>query len=451
MSAKRVVILDGCGLPDRDLAPVLEVLLDVLRLEGSQIETFRLREMKIAHCLGCFGCWLKTPGMCVDDDTGRQIAKAVIQSDVTVLFTPVTFGGYSPDLKKLVDHFIQLTSPYFQMDHGEVHHPPRYTRRPRLVTIGVQRHPNLHEAHIFRTLAGRNAINFHPPSYAADVVPATEEPESLRGWFQALLDRSDALPFGEAAARLMPAPQLSEGIDPGQTRQALLLVGSPKTSSPSASAILGSYLLERLGGHGWVTDSLTLRPGLMREDGECSLVASTDRAGLILLVFPLYVDSLPYLVTKALTVIAAHRQAAATQPPQQLVVVVNSGFPETLQNSVALAICREFAVQTGIAWAGGLALGGGGVIGTQPLGMAKRPGLPVGHITRSLDLTAAALSEGQPVPVEAAGLMAKTPFPPMPFPLWRWVYIHVGGKGFEQEAAKNGVAKNRLLDQPYAA
>jgi hypothetical protein len=34
---------------------------------------------------------------------------------------------------------------------------------------------------------------------------------------------------------------------------------------------------------------------------------------------------------------------------------------------------------------------------------------------------------------------------------WRRIYARFGGKGFEQEAAKNGVSKERMLDQPYAA
>jgi len=165
---------------------VLNVLSHVLQADGVQVETFPLREMKLAHCLGCFGCWIKTPGMCVEADAGRQIAKAIIRSDVMVLFTPVTFGGYSPELKKMVDRFIQLISPFFQMDHGEVHHPPRYAHRPRLMVVGVQRHPNSAEAHIFKTLAGRNAINFHPPSYAAEVVLSTDDVDALRGRFEEL-------------------------------------------------------------------------------------------------------------------------------------------------------------------------------------------------------------------------------------------------------------------------
>jgi multimeric flavodoxin WrbA len=62
---KKAVILDGAGPGDGDLVPVLNVLSHVLEAGGAQVETFALRDMKLAHCLGCFDCWLKTPGVCV--------------------------------------------------------------------------------------------------------------------------------------------------------------------------------------------------------------------------------------------------------------------------------------------------------------------------------------------------------------------------------------------------
>ena len=217
MPGKNVTILDGSGAGDKDLSPILDVLSCVFKAAEAEVVTFSLREMKLAHCLGCFGCWVKTPGLCVEADAGRDIARAIVRSDVTVLFTPVTFGGYSPELKKMVDRFIQLASPFFQMDHGEVHHPPRYSQRPRMVMVGAQRHPNPTEAHIFKTLAGRNAINFHPPSYAADVVSASENMDALQRRFEALLTRSDALPIGDAAASLMPPPVMSCATVEGTT------------------------------------------------------------------------------------------------------------------------------------------------------------------------------------------------------------------------------------------
>ena len=449
MPGKNIVILDGAGSGDQDLSPILKVLSHVFEADGVQVETFALRETKLAHCLGCFDCWVKTPGMCVEADAGREIARAIIRSDVTVLFTPVTFGGYSPELKKMVDRFIPLASPFFQMDHGEVHHPPRYAHRPRLMMVGVQRHPNPAEAHIFKTLAGRNAINFHPPSYAAEVVLSTDDVDALRGRFEALLTRSDSLPFGDGAAALMPAPVTpGTAVELGGARRALLIVGSPKTHEPSTSSALGGLLVDRLQKRGWETESLTLRASLNRPEGENELLSAVERAGLILLVFPLYVDALPYLVTRALAVIAAHRRAGREPSLPRLVAIVNSGFPETYQNSLALAICREFAAQSGFAWAGGLAFGGGGMIGGQPLTEAKRPGPSVRHVIAAMEKTAASLAEGLPVPPEAVRMIATNR---IPFALWSRLYIWMGAWGFKKQAAKNGISKGKMLAQPYAA
>jgi len=49
--------------------------------------------MQIAACVGCFGCWVKTPGNCVIDDYGRETTRKAIQSDLMVGLIPVTFGA----------------------------------------------------------------------------------------------------------------------------------------------------------------------------------------------------------------------------------------------------------------------------------------------------------------------------------------------------------------------
>jgi multimeric flavodoxin WrbA len=449
MAGKTMVLLDGSGPGDGDLKPTLEILRQVLKVSGAEVKLITLREMKLAHCLGCFNCWVKTPGMCVESDEGRGVAKTVIQSDATVLFTPVTFGGYSPELKKLVDHFIQLISPFFEIEHGEMHHPPRYAHRPRLMVVGVQREYRNAEAKIFKTLAGRNAINLHPPSYAVEVVESIEDPNTLRRHFQELLTREDALPFGEAAATVMPAPVLASAVlETGITRRALLIVGSPKTTEPSTSSALGSFVLDRLDSRGWDVETLTLRAKLNRPEGRSELMFAVEQAGLIVLAFPLYADSLPYLMTKALTVIGARKRPEQLGLRKRLVAIVNSGFPETHQNAVALAICREFAGYCGFSWAGGLAFGGGGMIGGQPLLEANRPGPPVRQVVTTLELTAAALAAGQPVPMDAISMTMRKP---LPFAAWSRLYAVMASRSFRKLAAKNGIPKEKLMAQPYAA
>ena len=204
MALRKVVILNGTGSADTDLAPALDVLTGVMELNATEVQTFTLRKLNLGRCIGCFGCWLETPGICCN--AVSEAARAIIDSDITVLFTPVTFGGYSSELKRMVDRFIQFALPYFCRYHGETHHVPRYVRFPRLVAVGVQRHSNSDEVKVFKGIVGRNAINFHAPSHAAEVVLGTDDPSTLRRRLQSLLERVDPLPLGRALRSFAPAP-----------------------------------------------------------------------------------------------------------------------------------------------------------------------------------------------------------------------------------------------------
>ena len=231
-NARRVVLLDGTPSGDESLAPVLAMLRETLTDNGAEVQVFSLRDLKLAHCIGCFGCWIETPGICVQADAAREITAAIVHSEMLVLFTPVTFGGYSPELKVMVDRFVQLALPYFITHHGEMHHPPRYVPMPRFVAVGVQRQTDNEEATIFKILVGRNAINFHAPSQAAEVVSLGDDADAIRNRFQALLLKSDPYPLRDVVTSLVPLPQASTApAARGAIRRALLMVGSPKVKA----------------------------------------------------------------------------------------------------------------------------------------------------------------------------------------------------------------------------
>ncbi len=454
MLNRKIVLLDGRGAGDEDLNPVLDMLMNELHGSGPAVQTFPLREIKMGSCIGCFGCWVNTPGICLEPDAGRDIAQAVVQSDTTILFTPVTFGGYSSEIKKSQDRWLPLILPDFGIYHGEVHHLPRYEQYPRLVGIGIQRQPNDAEANLFKVLVGRNALNFHAPTYAADVVLSTDDPDRVRQQLQALLVRNDHLPLDKVATSLMQTAVTASvstpiGDVPGR---ALLIVGSPKVKSPSTSAVLGGYVLEQLKQRGWETESLTLRVNLLNGEGQTEFLAAVDRANLILLVFPLYIDSLPFLMMKSLEVMAEHLSINPQKRPKRLLAIANNGFPEAHHNAVALGICRQFAADTGMVWSGGLALGAGeALFGGLPIEGNERAGRPpVKHIIQALELVSAALADGQMIPPEAAKLMAKTPIPFMPSSLWRWLFIKIANQRWRSIAKVNQVGGEELLAQPYA-
>src|SRR5579859_2959698 len=105
----KVVLLDGRASGDEDLTPLLALLTTVLAQEGAQVQVFSLRELKLARCIGCFACFVETPGICrYGEADGHAVLQAVAQSDTIILFTPVVFGGYSSQLKQIVDRFVSL-------------------------------------------------------------------------------------------------------------------------------------------------------------------------------------------------------------------------------------------------------------------------------------------------------------------------------------------------------
>lgn len=183
------LILDGGRAGESVTAAMRAQLCDLLNQQGWQVQPLILHEQKIAYCLGCFECWTKSPGLCRIDDQGRAVAAAVIHSDLVVYLTPITFGGFSAELKKAIDRNICLVSPFFTQINGEVHHQPRYAHYPAILGVGLLPQPDPTQAAIFAKLIERNAINLHAPTHATVVIDGTQDGVSLPSTLTALLQK----------------------------------------------------------------------------------------------------------------------------------------------------------------------------------------------------------------------------------------------------------------------
>jgi len=175
----KALILNGFAASDSRFDHVARFVSRQLAFAGVGPNTFVLRDHEIAECIGCYGCWVKTPGVCVFDDFGRAVAEAFITSDLVVFLSVVTFGGYSFDLKKALDRCIPLISPFFMKIKGEVHHRPRYEKYPSLLGVGLEAQPDEEDAATFRRLVARNAVNFHCPRSAAAVLTDSTSPQDM--------------------------------------------------------------------------------------------------------------------------------------------------------------------------------------------------------------------------------------------------------------------------------
>ncbi len=221
------------------------------------------------------------------------------------------------------------------------------------------------------------------------------------------------------------------------TRTALLLVGSP-FGFRSTSSSLGSYLMDRLTEKGFTTSKVHIHKSVKSQAGMEEILHLVGISDLVVLTFPLYIDSLPAPVIKVMEMITKHREEAADARRQKFVAISNSGFPEAQQNLIALKICRCFAQRSGFEWAGGLAFGMGPAIRRKPLdglrGMVR-------NVKKALDVTALALSEGKAIPEEASKQMAKSI---LPHRLYWWM----GNRRWKYDAKRNGIT-DRIRAQPH--
>lgn len=176
----QALILNGARQGEDITAASHDVMNTLLSDKGYMVKSYALNKLDIKNCIGCFGCWVKTPGVCAIDDIGRDIAKDVIQSDLVVYLTPIVFGGLSSELKKVVDRFIPLLLPFFEKKSGEIHHPARYDKYPSVIVLGVLSEENQEMEAIFRNLVKRNILNWHNDQYMCEILYSTLSKEDIK-------------------------------------------------------------------------------------------------------------------------------------------------------------------------------------------------------------------------------------------------------------------------------
>ncbi|RLE33806.1 flavodoxin family protein [Candidatus Acetothermia bacterium] len=175
MADHRAVILNGGTSESASQADsVCETTAGLLERLGWGSSIFRMRDLDIAPCKGCFHCWIRTPGECIVDDPAREIAREFIRSDLAVFITPIVFGGYSHELKKGIDRLIPVLLPYFTFVGNEVHHVRRYRGYPNLLGIGILPARDPEEEAIFSQLLLRNSINMYALGVEACIIYAGE-------------------------------------------------------------------------------------------------------------------------------------------------------------------------------------------------------------------------------------------------------------------------------------
>ena len=133
---KRICIINGT--PENCITGLNQYIKDLtngLNEYRHSVKLFNLSELNIKHCTGCWSCWVKTPGLCAQDDDSDIIRKEYINSDLVIMATPVLVGHVSGLLKRQIDKLIPLAHPYITLINGETTHEKRYQKVPAICGI----------------------------------------------------------------------------------------------------------------------------------------------------------------------------------------------------------------------------------------------------------------------------------------------------------------------------
>lgn len=436
------ILLNGATSPT-DPAHALSTEVErQLAAQFDAVRTFHLAGYDIGHCMGEFDCFVRTPGRCRIHDEGQEIERAVHDAEVVVLVTPLHHGGYSAHLKKAVDRLLPLISPFFRKAGGMTHHALRYEHSARWVAIAWDATPSPERTRLFHAFAETNALNFGSPAWGAAVVN-----EDQSSWHAAIAGAlstpgipGNASGTSEGAhAELMRIARPLTPVPVFAPRpKVVVLQVSPRPPGVSTSQAIWAYfkpLLEE----GAADVQVVAATDFVRGAAVAQVAAQRCAAADVLLVIgPLYWDSLPYPGLRALEQIHAERRQSGLRPAR-VVAVMTCGFAEPEQFRFAFGLLREFAREAGYTWAGGLSVGGGGAINGRAL---DRLGALTRPLRQAIDIGVPALLAGGVLP-DAACVAAAVQTTPGA------LYRFFGWWGWHMQRLALGLSARELRARPF--
>ena len=129
--------------------------------ENKDIKYIDLSSMKIANCVGCFGCWTKTPGKCVIRDDATKVYPYIAECSSVIYVSHIKYGGYDSVMKTMIESVQRNVA----------------IKDAIIIAYGDT---DSEEQEIFRQLVERNARNMNFGKYEIVFVTEQEVEETVK-------------------------------------------------------------------------------------------------------------------------------------------------------------------------------------------------------------------------------------------------------------------------------
>ncbi len=347
-SPMKITILNGNPQPAA-FDNYLSQLKTVLETAGHTVTQIDLRALPLHHCIGCWGCWVKTPGECSSRDASLDIGQAVIQSDFTLWAAPLKMGFPAELLKMAIDKHLPLIHPYMEVAYGEAHHLKRYARYPRVgLLVEKEADTDALDLQIIGDIFGRTAINFKTRLEFT----LTSETPVIEAARRVASPKPKTIPLPQRLS-----PTTGETIPP--PARLTFFNGSPRGRRGN-TPIMFDQIAKGFGGPVEIHH-------LVRMKETDQMVDAFASAECAILGLPLYTDAMPGVVKHFIEALAP--RVGQKNPP--LGFLVQSGFPEGLHSRYVERYLEKLASRLGSPYLGTIVKGNGEGIRMMPPEMTR--------------------------------------------------------------------------------
>ena len=285
-------------------------------IQENDIEVIDTSDMKIAHCMGCNQCWLKTPGICAIKDDYEIILKKLIQAENLRLVSDTRFGFLDYKGKRVMDRIMPMLNMTIGFRDGWMRHELRY----HPLNIGLLYMGDAEQS-MMEDWCKRTAVNIGGHSLGAFPIDAASD----------TVQNSKLSTLNSKLSHLV------------------IINGSPRVAKFSnTEKIVHSFAkgLEEAG----VTWELHHLSNRNEWDAAHKAYLDNERT---LIVFPLYVECVPSLMLEFLATLPVLRQQ-----PGELSFMLHGGMDEGNEFRLCERFLKTLPTQLGCSYGGTLIHGG---------------------------------------------------------------------------------------------
>ncbi len=298
-----------------------EQIKTLLAGKDENVEIVNTADMKIAHCMGCNMCWLKTPGVCAIRDDYEIILKKLVAAENFWIVTDTKFGFVDYRGKRVLDRVVPMLNMYIEFRDGWERHQLRY----HPLNFGVIYKGDGNQE-LLEEWSMRVARNLAGHSLGVIALDKNEVCESV-----AL--ETAAAPIEDAAP----------------VKRVLILNGSPRVKKNSNTNKIIDAFGEGLQQAGTCYDVYSLSNRSEWDRAREAFMTSDN----IIIAMPLFVECLPSLLLEFLDTLPTERKQSA-----QLSFILHGGFDEGHQLRLGEKFLQSLSAQFGCSCGGVLVKGG---------------------------------------------------------------------------------------------